>query len=188
MSDPVPRAFLQSSTVKYWRDGISHCFHGKDWLAPWKAVCTVGQETCLLVQLSFNSSRGLFQALGPWVSHLTASWVQELHRSNQANVIQTWRMMGLGSTHWKICCAPWKEKNRQTEQRETFKISLLVQRTCCNWHNNLKAKVAGEWLRTETPPPLQTMDGFLDPLEKEMATHSSIPAWEIPWTQEPSGL
>ena len=27
-----------------------------------------------------------------------------------------------------------------------------------------------------------------DSLEKEMATHSSIPAWEIPWTQEPGGL
>ena len=27
-----------------------------------------------------------------------------------------------------------------------------------------------------------------DPLEKEMATHSSILAWEIPWTEEPGGL
>ena len=26
------------------------------------------------------------------------------------------------------------------------------------------------------------------PLEKEMATHSSILAWEIPWTEEPGGL
>ena len=27
-----------------------------------------------------------------------------------------------------------------------------------------------------------------DPLEKEMATHSSIVAWRIPWTEEPGGL
>ena len=27
-----------------------------------------------------------------------------------------------------------------------------------------------------------------DSLEKEMATHSSILAWEIPWTEEPGGL
>ena len=27
-----------------------------------------------------------------------------------------------------------------------------------------------------------------DPLEKEMATHSSIPAWRIPWTGEPGRL
>ena len=26
------------------------------------------------------------------------------------------------------------------------------------------------------------------PLEKGMATHSSIPAWEIPWMEEPDGL
>ena len=27
-----------------------------------------------------------------------------------------------------------------------------------------------------------------DPLEEEMATHSSIFAWEIPWKEEPGGL
>jgi len=27
-----------------------------------------------------------------------------------------------------------------------------------------------------------------DPLEKGMATHSSILAWRIPWTEEPGGL
>ena len=27
-----------------------------------------------------------------------------------------------------------------------------------------------------------------DPLEKAMATHSSILAWEVPWTEEPGGL
>ena len=27
-----------------------------------------------------------------------------------------------------------------------------------------------------------------DPLEEEMTTHSSIPTWEIPWTEEPGGL
>ena len=30
--------------------------------------------------------------------------------------------------------------------------------------------------------------GRKDPLEKEMATHSSIPTWIIPWTEELSGL
>ena len=30
--------------------------------------------------------------------------------------------------------------------------------------------------------------GRKDPLEKEMATHSSILAWRIPWTEEPGGL
>ena len=30
--------------------------------------------------------------------------------------------------------------------------------------------------------------GLEDPLEKGMATHSSILAWRIPWTEKPSGL
>ena len=30
--------------------------------------------------------------------------------------------------------------------------------------------------------------GWEDPLEKEMATHSSILAWKISWTEEPGGL
>ena len=30
--------------------------------------------------------------------------------------------------------------------------------------------------------------GWEDPLEKGIATHSSILAWEIPWTEEPAGL
>ena len=30
--------------------------------------------------------------------------------------------------------------------------------------------------------------GQEDPMEKEMATHSSILAWRIPWTEEPSRL
>ena len=41
------------------------------------------------------------------------------------------------------------------------------------------------------PAMHETWVGFLgweDPLEKEMATHSSILVWEIPWTQEPGRL
>ena len=38
-------------------------------------------------------------------------------------------------------------------------------------------------------PPMQVRSLSLeDPLEKGMATHSSILAWEISWTEEPGGL
>jgi len=44
----------------------------------------------------------------------------------------------------------------------------------------------------KNPPALQETQilslGWKDPLEKEMATHSSILACEIPGTEEPSGL
>ena len=30
--------------------------------------------------------------------------------------------------------------------------------------------------------------GWKDPWEMEMATHSTVPAWKIPWTEEPGSL
>ena len=35
---------------------------------------------------------------------------------------------------------------------------------------------------------LDSIPGWEDALEKEMATHSSVLVWEIPWTEEPGGL
>ena len=47
----------------------------------------------------------------------------------------------------------------------------------------------------KNPPPVQETQetqlrslGQEDPLEEGMATHSSILAWRIPWTEEPGGL
>ena len=43
-------------------------------------------------------------------------------------------------------------------------------------------------LLVKNPPAMQETQvrslGWEDPLEKEMATHSSILAWRIPWTEE----
>ena len=44
----------------------------------------------------------------------------------------------------------------------------------------------------KNPPVIQETQvqslGWEYPLEKSMATHSSIPAWRIPWTEETGGL
>ena len=48
----------------------------------------------------------------------------------------------------------------------------------------LMGKVSGastQWLKPPRAPNV-------DPLEKEVATHSSVFAWEIPWTEEPGRL
>ena len=49
--------------------------------------------------------------------------------------------------------------------------------------------------QVKSPPAIQETQemwvqslGWDDPLEKEKATHSSILAWEIPWTEKPGGL
>ena len=47
-------------------------------------------------------------------------------------------------------------------------------------------------LTVKSPPAMRETQvqslGQEDTLEKEMATHSSILAWRIPWTEEPGGL
>ena len=54
-------------------------------------------------------------------------------------------------------------------------------------------KVVGQWVKN-LPAVQETQEmqivslGQEDSLEKEMATESSILAWEIPWTEEPGGL
>ena len=44
----------------------------------------------------------------------------------------------------------------------------------------------------KNPPAMQETQvrylGWEDPLEKGLATHSSILGWGIPWTEEPGGL
>ena len=55
------------------------------------------------------------------------------------------------------------------------------------------ASLAAQWSRIclpvqETPETqIRSLDQ-VDPLEKEMATHSNVLAWEIPRTEEPDGL
>ena len=55
----------------------------------------------------------------------------------------------------------------------TFEVSLVAQ---------MVKHLPAMW-RTRVPAL-----GQEDPLEKKMATHSSILAWKIPWTKEPGGL
>ena len=59
------------------------------------------------------------------------------------------------------------------QDKHIYKASLVAQSV-----KNLPA-VQETWVRSL---------GWEDPLEKEMATHSSILAWKISWTEEPGGL
>ena len=55
------------------------------------------------------------------------------------------------------------------------------------------ASQVGQWQRIHLPvwevqeTWVQSL-GQGDPLEEEMATHSSLLAWKVPWTEEPGGL
>ena len=55
---------------------------------------------------------------------------------------------------------------------------------------SFNASLVAQWVKN-LPAVQETRDqslGWKDPLEKEMATHSSILAWKISWTEEPGGL
>ena len=65
---------------------------------------------------------------------------------------------------------------------------------CEHSNPSSKPKFLTPWCSVvkKTCPSIQEMQarfpGWEDPLEKEMAIHTSILAWRIPWTEEPSGL
>ena len=68
-------------------------------------------------------------------------------------------------------------------------ISILVIFRCFPGGSEVKNPPANPG---DAHLPMQEMQvqslGQEDPLEEEMATYSSILAWEIPWTEEPGGL
>ena len=64
---------------------------------------------------------------------------------------------------------------------------LLNQRI---WYLEVRASLVAQTVKrlpTVQETWVQSL-GWEDPLEKKMATHSSIHAWKIPWTEEPGGL
>ena len=70
------------------------------------------------------------------------------------------------------------------------RIVVAPKRSCINGSQYWYFPLATQ--RVKNLPAMQeTQDLFLgweDPLEKGMATHSSILAWRIPWTEESGGL
>ena len=69
-------------------------------------------------------------------------------------------------------------------------FSAFIYSWFVDLHEFSKASQVAQWSRINLPMQetwVQSLGGE-DPLEGEMATHSSIHAWEIPWTEEPGGL
>ena len=73
------------------------------------------------------------------------------------------------------------------EQQEMLEYNFF---SICIYPERLWASLVAQMIRN-LPAMLKTEVRSLageDPLEKGMATHSSILAWRIPWTEEPDGL
>ena len=70
------------------------------------------------------------------------------------------------------------------------KLQNALCKADCKWPYHNRASLVAQRLK-HLPPVRETQVqslGWEDPLEKEMATHSNILAWRIPWTEEPAGL
>ena len=92
--------------------------------------------------------------------------------------------------------SPWSCKESDRTQQlslSLFKLGIIIfnliylfQLEACPAHASLVAQLV------KNPPAMQETLvrslGWEDPLEKGTATHSSIVAWRIPWTEEPGRL
>ena len=102
-------------------------------------------------------------------------------------------------------CENWTIKEAKHQRIDTFESwcwrrLLRIPRATRRWNQSILKKINPEYsleglmvaqLVKNLPVVQETWvrsPGQEDPLEKEMATHFSILAWRIPWTEEPGGL
>ena len=89
--------------------------------------------------------------------------------------ILAWRIPGTGSL---VGCRLWgrtesdttEVTQQQQQQQRTSLVAQTVKHLCTMWETRVRSL------------------GREDPLEKDMATHSSILTWKIPWMDEPYRL
>ena len=73
--------------------------------------------------------------------------------------------------------------------KQTKDFLLFRSKEICPGSQNYRGFSSGSAVKNQTAKKTQVQSlGREDALEKEMATHSSILAWEIPWTEEPGRL
>ena len=81
-------------------------------------------------------------------------------------------------SHW----TPWKH-HRQPGAMQIFETNVVFEK------HAKQALVAQTVKKTSVMQEIWVHSlGWEDPQEKRIATHSSILAWRIPWTEEPGGL
>ena len=106
-----------------------------------------------------------------------------------------------GKSHGRrnlVGCSPWGREESDTTERLHFHFSL----SCIGGGNPLQfsylenPRDGGAWLAAvygvaQSPTRLKRLSSSsssIKKVEKTMATHSSILAWKIPWTEEPGRL
>ena len=140
------------------------------WLLYWSLLWEArGRNFCN--NKSYNHSYSFFENYVPGIELSTSYSLFHL-------ILSKWRWV-----QGSCICKVWLEKPRFREV-----LSLLAKVKC-----SVGASQVAQWQRIYLPTQ-ETQETWVwsmgqeYPLEEEMATQSSILAWEIPWTKEPFGL
>ena len=136
-------------------------------------------EKTLMLESLKTGGKGDDRGRDGWMSSLT-QW--------------TWVSASLGDEEWgsKACCNPWgRKESDKTEQlnnnnKPTF-VALKNNCVCAQLCSGFRGGSDDKYLPAIQETLVWSL-GQEDLLEKEMATHSSILAWKIPWIEEPGGL
>ena len=86
-----------------------------------------------------------------------------------------------------MVCQPAQVLNTEPGKQKCHKLLLLYLLLLLFMTMGLPGDSVVKNMPAKQQMQLRSL-GQKGPLEKEMATHSSIPAWEIPWTEEPGRL
>ena len=124
-------------------------------------------QTRILEWVAISSSRG-------------SSWPRDLTCVSYISCVDRQIFFFYFYHQWHLRSTKWAVKTYKKDSVKLIQPCLLLRRA---------SHIAQWWgIRLSTQVMQVWRLGQEDPLEEEMATHSSILAWEIPWTEEPSGL
>ena len=105
-----------------------------------------------------------------------------------------------GNTEWALLdevgwfAGCWLDDARQVSKANIYGKAAGCQADISHVHSEFLMAFPNDSVDKESScsagdsGDLGLIPGWEDPLEEEMATHSSILAWRIPWTEEPGGL
>ena len=130
----------------------------------------------------------------------TGKWGVHFQRAAQLNAVMVYRTFGAIQCGWGQGClletdSAWEVSLQKCSLTKNLKEILQTRGSylmCQSWSQaafvSNKLDFPGGWDALQIQEIWVQSLGQEDPLEDGMATHSSVLAWRIPWTEEPGGL